>query len=125
MIARRLLPAGCLIFAGLFQSELPADPPDPAQEASPARADSPSDPSAEEPVAKRLFEDAELIRSLEQKAAPEGTTDQDPLLRVGQRMRDVQNRLVKADAGDETRGIQTEIVRDIDKLIEEVKKGGG
>ena len=88
--------------------------------------------TAQEPAKPKLppsesdtAQDAELIRALEKRAAPETADDEVPLVRVGRRMRDVQGRLDQADAGDETRGIQKEIVQDLDKLIEELKKGGG
>jgi hypothetical protein len=70
-------------------------------------------------------EDAALLKSLEKRAAADGAVEEEPLIRVGRRMRDVQGRLGQADAGEETRGIQKEIAEDLEKLIEELKKGGG
>jgi hypothetical protein len=83
------------------------------------------DPDKPPPEPSGLSPDAELLKALEKHAAPAGAVEEEPLVRVGRRMRDVQGRLSQADAGKETRGIQKEIVEDLEKLIEELKKGGG
>ena len=70
----------------------------------------------------RSISDQDLLRSLEKGAAAGEVASEHPLARVGQQMRDVQGRLVKEDPGEETQSIQQGIVRDLDKLIEELKK---
>jgi len=92
----------------------PVAPDDRAGESTSAKQDSKDGPA---PV------DAELLRSLNKQIAP--IDGEHPLLRVGSRMRDVQGRLDKTDAGDETRTLQKEIVQDLEKLIEQAKKQGG
>ena len=50
--------------------------------------------------------------------------DSNPLERIDQHMRDVQQRLAQSDPGDETQTLQKEIVDDLETLIEQVKKSG-
>jgi hypothetical protein len=116
MIRRACLAAWWL---GVVPFALADDPPQPAaakHDAKPAsRAPA---PPPRPPI------DAELLRSLENKTAA-NAADEPPLARIADRMRDVQARLTKADPGEETREIQADIVHDIDKLLEEIKKGDG
>ncbi len=109
MIVRSCVTAICLLASHTVFAD---DPPKP-QEKAPADSNRPRSPL-----------DAELLKALEKQSAPEHA-DESPLIRIGQRMRDVQGRLVKADPGSETQTIQQGIVEDIDKLIEQMKKGGG
>ena len=66
--------------------------------------------------------DAELLRSLEDKLGHHDHSD-DPLLRAGRRMREVEQRIGRADTGDETQTEQKQIVKDLEELIERLKKG--
>lgn len=66
--------------------------------------------------------DAELLRSLEEKLGHADHAN-DPLLRAGRRMREVEQRIVRQDIGDETQAEQKQIVKDLEELIERVKNG--
>ena len=66
--------------------------------------------------------DAELLKSLEEKLGHHDHSD-DPLLRAGRRMREVEQRIGRADTGDETQTEQKQIVKDLEELIERLKKG--
>lgn len=116
-----------LSFLTIFwaSSAVADDPPKPSekpdQTAPAAQESKPSaKPESVRPIAPG---DDELMKSLEKKSVP-AEDEESPLLRVGQRMRDVQERLAKADPGDETQGLQRGIVEDIDTLIEQLKKAG-
>ena len=123
MIRKFCLPLFCLLAVNAVWADEAAKSGDDADKStSGAAAQEPAKPKLPPSDAAR---DAELLKALEKRAAPETADDEVPLIRVGRRMRDVQGRLDQADAGDETRGIQKEIVQDLDKLIEELKKGGG
>ena len=123
MIARLSLSVLSVFWAGSIFADDPPKPSDKPEQTAPAEQGSKpaAKPQSERPLAPG---DDELLKSLEKKSAPT-EADENPLLRVGQRMRDVQGRLVKADPGDETRDLQNSIVQDLDQLIEQIKKGGG
>jgi hypothetical protein len=114
------LTLGCaVLFVATARSEEPPPSDQQAAKPQPAAAD---DPGKSDKPAKPL--DAELLKALEEKSAPEAE-EEAPLVRVGRRMREVETRLVKTDAGDETVNLQEGIVQDLDKLIEQMRKGGG
>ena len=123
MIRQACLAVLCSMVAMSARADDPQQPPEKANEKPPA-ANS-SKPDAAKPDSSRPASaiDADLLKSLEKQSTLQ-EEEENPLLRVGQRMRDVQGRLVKADAGEETRNLQKGIVQDLDKLIEEMKKGG-
>ncbi|MBI3465066.1 MAG: hypothetical protein HY000_18720 [Planctomycetes bacterium] len=123
MIRNYCLPLFCLLAVNPVWADEPAKSGDESDKSK-------SSAATQEPAKPKLppsdaAGDAELLRALEKRAAPEVADDEAPLIRVGRRMRNVQGRLDQSDAGDETRVIQKEIVLDLDKLIEELKKGGG
>ena len=66
--------------------------------------------------------DVELLKSLNEKLG-DGDHSDDPLLRAGRRMREVQQRITRADTGAETQTEQKQIVKDLDELIERIKNG--
>ena len=45
-----------------------------------------------------------------------------PLLEVARRMREVEGRIVRTDAGQQTQGLQRQIVADLDELIRQAQK---
>jgi hypothetical protein len=117
----------CLAVVGLLfaASARADDPPNPSnQDEAKPPADQPASPARGESRTSETTspDDADLLRSLEKQLMPD-LDEEHPLLRVGERMRDVQGRLTKADAGTETREMQKTIVQDLDKLIEQMKKG--
>lgn len=61
--------------------------------------------------------DAELMRELGE--AGEQGQAADPLSRVGQTMREVEGRLSRSRAGEQTRELQSKIVADLDQMIQE------
>ena len=123
MIAELSVSLLSVLWAGIVLADDPPRPPDkPAQDAPAAQETKP--PAKPESVRRVAPGDDDLLKSLEKKSAP-AEDDENPLLRVGQRMRDVQGRLAKADPGDETQNLQQGIVQDIDTLIEQLKKAGG
>jgi hypothetical protein len=123
MIAKLSLLMLSVFWASTVVADDPPKPSDkPDQKAPTAQETKPAAKAeSERPLAPG---DDELLKSLEKKSAP-AEADEDPLLRVGQRMRNVQGRLTKADPGDETQDLQKGIVQDLDQLIEQIKKGGG
>ena len=123
MIRRYCLPLWCLLAASPAWADESAKPADDAHKSTSSAATQQPDKPKLEP--SDLPKDADLLKALEKRAAPDVADDEAPLIRVGRRMRSVQGRLDQADAGDETRDIQKGIVQDLDKLIEEIKKGGG
>ncbi len=48
--------------------------------------------------------------------------DDDPLLNVARRMRDVEGRIAQNDSGLRTQGLQRQIIDDLDRLIEQARK---
>lgn len=50
------------------------------------------------------------------------TKQENPLLRVGRRMRDAQERISKTKVGEETQTLQRQILEDLDALIEQARK---
>jgi len=65
--------------------------------------------------------DEELMRELGEGEGPSDGKE-DPLGRVARTMREVEGRLTQSKSGDETRELQTKIVADLDKMIEEALK---
>jgi hypothetical protein len=90
----------------------------------------PDEPAADQPQADKQPDtsddiDAELLRGLEEKdGASTGAPgdEADPLSRITHRMRDVQQRIARARSGADTQQMQSEIVSDLDRLIDELKK---
>ena len=123
MIATLSLWVLSFFWAGAAFADDPPKPSDkPEQTAQAAQESKPAAKAgSERPPAPG---DDELLKSLEKKSAP-SEDEESPLIRVGQRMRDSQGRLAKADPGDETQDLQKGIVQDLDQLIEQLKKGGG
>lgn len=72
--------------------------------------------------------DEELLKVVQQLLHGEGAQDeagaqeQSPLLRIGRHMRDAEGRIALIDAGRETQTIQTGIVKDLDALIDRLKR---
>jgi len=66
-------------------------------------------------------EDEALLRSLEGEGL-QGESGQDPLTRVGNKMRRVERLIAEGDISQETRSRQQEIVRQLDTLIEQIKR---
>jgi hypothetical protein len=123
MIATLSLSVLSVFWASAAFADDPAKPSDKPEQTAPAAQE--TKPAAKaESERPRAPGDDELLKSLEKKSAPSEDED-NPLIRVGQRMRDSQGRLAKADPGDETQNLQQGIVQDLDKLIEQLKKGGG
>ena len=93
----------CLLLAGVATADdKPQDSKKPDEtKAAAAKPDSPK----QEPRPATPSQDAELLRALEKQIGTDAA-EEHPLERVGRRMRDVQGRLTKTDAGDETREIQ-------------------
>ena len=122
MIRKLCLASLCVLTASLVSptTSLGASDDDKESKASAAEDSAKQDRESAVPA-----EDAALLKALEKRAAADGAVEEEPLIRVGRRMRDVQGRLGQADAGDETRVIQKEITEDLEKLIEAMKKGGG
>jgi len=138
-----------MIFSGVRAQE--AAPEKPAKPAKPAKADSLDDdvlklladdpdvdvgtkPDAKKPDApaadtdKKKSEapankipglDDKLIRELESDQVPD---DEDPLARVGTRMRSVQQRIQRNDSGDGTQKAQEEIVADLEQVLKALKE---
>lgn len=50
--------------------------------------------------------------------------DENPVLGIARRMRQAQQRMVKADAGQQTQGLQAQIVDELDRLIQQARKSG-
>jgi hypothetical protein len=124
MIAELSLSLVSILWAGTVVADEPAESQDKPEQTAPA-AQEPKPPAKPETTKPRAPGDDDLLKALEKKSAPAEVDDENPLLRVGQRMRDVQGRLAKADPGDETQTLQKGIVDDIDTLIEQLKKAGG
>lgn len=61
-------------------------------------------------------------KTKKEDAAPQDAAESSPLQTTIRNMRLVEGRLEKEDAGPETRAIQTQIVKDLDKLIEQAKQ---
>jgi len=62
---------------------------------------------------------ARLRRELGVAAVAE---EDNPLLEVARRMREAQGRIVRNDAGEQTQGLQRQIVADLDELIRQARK---
>ena len=123
MIAKLSLSMLSVMWASIVVADDPPKPSDKTDQTAPVTQE--TKPAAKGESARPIAPvDDELLKSLEKKSAP-ADADEDPLLRVGQRMRNVQGRLTKADPGDETQDLQKGIVQDLDQLIEQIKKGGG
>lgn len=73
--------------------------------------------AADEAIEKRLR------RELGAAANREDAAD-DPLSNIARQMREVQGRMGKRDAGIETQHLQSQIVADLDQLIDQARKSG-
>lgn len=72
--------------------------------------------------------DEQLLREFEGEDL--GAEEENPLLRISRRMREAQQRLTEADGGRRTQGMQQQIVRELDQLLEVLRQqlaasGGG
>lgn len=90
--------------------------PDPKQGEGPAAA---PEKKTDAPASKIPGLDDKLIRELESDQVPD---DEDPLARVGTRMRSVQQRIQRNDSGDGTQKVQEEIVADLDQVLKALKE---
>ena len=63
--------------------------------------------------------DKELVKDLEED---EPLSEENPLLRAGQRMRQSEQRISLADAGSKTQELQGKIVEDLDELLKALQK---
>lgn len=146
---------GLLVSSSSAQAEEPP-PVAAADSAAPSAAEgAPADAADSQPVPEAPGLDAELFEDLERDLAdpslpppgrsmperdlpPEGPEpghpsdaagDQDdPLARVGRRMRSVEERLLRRAGGDETTDMQQQIVADLDELLKQMSRrrsGGG
>lgn len=114
---------GLLVFA--VQGAAPSENPGPAEDEVPTLFE--TQPGA--PPAKQLERPVkDLDRKLEKsvldllkKHAGE-TKQENPLLRVGRRMRDAQERIAKTKVGEETQTLQRQILEDLDALIEQARQ---
>jgi hypothetical protein len=69
---------------------------------------------------------ADLGRQLKQELGPAAEKeDQNPLIDVARRMSQVRQRILQADTGPATLGLQKQIVEDLDRLIDEACKSAG
>lgn len=68
--------------------------------------------------------DDELLKSLErgEDMGGEGQDDGNPLVRISRRMRQVEKRILDNKSDDETQDLQKQIVSDLEKLVEEIKR---
>ncbi|MBX9789862.1 MAG: hypothetical protein K2Y37_13175 [Pirellulales bacterium] len=102
--------------------------PAPARRAPPAKADSPPDADQEDadrdkPSADSLDDslDDELLRDL---GPAEGETDEadDPLVRIGRKMQEVERLIAQLEPGEPTQKLQRDIVTEIDELLKEARR---
>jgi len=126
---------------GLGLDDLPAKPapkavpaPAPKTEAPATRETSPkSEPPANEdapadPPARTLTPPSREVDLLRQQLLKELTTDlepddnEDPLLRIGQRMKQVEDLISRRETGQDTQDLQGEILSDLDQLLAQLKK---
>lgn len=100
------------------------------EDASPAKQKEDTEPPEAKPGARKPEErvekeadalDEELMRELGDGETP-SADEEDPLGRVARTMREVEGRLTRSKSGNETRELQTKIVTDLDKMIEEALK---
>lgn len=70
---------------------------------------------------KNLDEHLEELTGRRRKRKNSGDEGSGPLGKIVKEMRDVEQRLGKPDTGEETRKKQTEIVKELDKVIEELR----
>ena len=96
-----------------------------APNAKPLDTGNDQEPAAEDPLPaarrrKSSTLDEKLLKSL--GVTPAGDSEQDPLQQAIQRMRSVQSRIGNKDAGAKTLSDQAQIVKDLEKLIEQIKQ---
>jgi len=103
---------------------MPGD--DPADAAG--KGDQPMPPRPDQPAPggltgkdQTIDERLEEISGKRRKKKDQGDEDSGPLGRVIKEMREVEQRLGKPDTGEETRKKQTEIVKNLEQIIEELK----
>ncbi|MBW3543754.1 MAG: hypothetical protein KY476_26195 [Planctomycetes bacterium] len=106
--------AVCLPFSGVAAENESKTAPESTEEAS---QETTSDPDSSKPLGKKL--DSELLkRLLGDTPAGDGPAGENLLERAIHGMRSAGERIDAADTGDETRGIQQQVVDDLAKLIE-------
>jgi len=114
---------GLLVCAA--QGAAPSEDPGPSEDEVPTLFETePAPPQAKQSESPMKDLDRKLEKSvldLLKKHAGE-TKQENPLLRVGRRMRDVQDRIAKTKVGEETQTIQRQILEDIDSLIEQARQ---
>ena len=102
--------------------------PAPARRARPAKPDGPPDADQEstdrdKPAADKLDDslDDELLRDL---GPAEGETDNadDPLVRIGRKMQEVERLIAQLEPGEPTQKLQRDIVSEIDELLKEARR---
>ena len=105
-----------------------ADDPAPEQPEAPLRLKKKAKPPADAPAPEKQPEKAKPPREPESRD-DKGEPDKDPaqeakevVERVSKNMRAAEDRLAQKDAGDGTRQIQRDILKDLDALIEQAKQ---
>lgn len=97
--------------------------------AGPNEPPTPPKPDQKEPADQLKGKNKDLDEHLEEllgrkrkkKNSPDDDEGSGPLSQIIKEMRDVEQRLGKPDTGEDTRKKQEEIVKNIDKIIEEIK----
>lgn len=77
--------------------------------------------SAGKGAAKRSADDQQLLEDL-REGEDLGSQPENPLLRIGKQMRMVQDRIGKQDISEETQTAQSDIVAELERLIEQAQK---
>jgi len=99
----------------------PPDQSDPSDQKRPH----PSDQKRSDPSDLSDLSD-ELLEKLEKEAAADAAPAEEedpPLIRIGDRMRQVQRRLARADTGRKTIELQEAIIKDLDDLLKQMQSG--
>jgi len=99
---------------------------DPMEEPAPAKKPDEKKPDEKKPDEAKIGEkkDKGELPKLKREDEPDepgdsGEDAKEIVARVGKNMRAAEDRLAKKDPGDATRGIQKDIIKDLDKLIDE------
>lgn len=98
-------------------ADKPADKP--AEQPTDAPPQKPDPTESADPLDRELLDD--LGDSSGEDAAPE-LPDADPLARLGRRMQDAQQLIGQNETGDQTQGLQDQIIKDLDELIRQARK---
>lgn len=98
-----------------------------AEETPPAKSAEPTPPRTEsktdEALRKRLAPKSEIAPPKKQAPAETAPREEgNPLERVVAGMRSASERIGQQDTGEQTRAIQEQVIRDLDKLIEQAKQ---